>query len=129
MPRPPTKGNIVKAGQRVPCVGMPSVPGQTTFTVAWGGPPSPLLADFLPTLLGSIGGRLYVVAEKGLRVTLIDGGGSRRPIPLGAGHCAYVALSADERAIAFRLEARNAAGRTVEITRPGSWPGFPSDRA
>jgi len=62
-------------------------------------------------------------------VTLVDGDGARRALDLGGGHCAYVALSAIDRRAPFRLIARTAAGRVVEVVHPGVWSGFPTDGA
>jgi hypothetical protein len=62
-----------------------------------------------------------------VHVTLVDARGTRRAIGLGAGRCAYVALSRDDRTAPFRLEVRNAAGRVVDVEHPSDWYGFPTD--
>jgi hypothetical protein len=127
MPGPPTKAELKKLLHRAPCVGTPSQPNGSFGTEIWSSPPSALLSTFVPTNWSPAGGRLYVKASRPVRVTLIDGDGTRRPIPLGASRCAYVKLSPRDRQAPFRLEARNAAGKLVWTDRPSSWPGFPTD--
>ena len=127
MPKPPTKAQLKKLlhqhHRQVPCVGTPSMPHGAVFLEVWSSRPSLLLSYFIPTNESPAGGRLYVKASRPVRVTLIDGDGTRRPIPLGASRCAYVKLSAPDRQAPFRLEARNAAGKLVGTDRPSSWPG------
>ena len=129
LPGPPTKAELKKLLHHhpAPCVGTPSVPGGSFGTEVWSSRPSALLSTFIPTNWSPAGGRLYVKASRPVRVTLIDGDGTRRPIPLGASRCAYVKLSPRDRQAPFRLEARNAAGKLVWTDRPSSWPGFPTD--
>ena len=129
MPKPLTGAQMKKLLHRAPCVGTPSQPGASFGTEIWSSRPSALLSTFIPANESPAGGRLYVKASRPVRVTLIDGDGTRRPIPLGASRCAYVKLSARDRQAPFRLEARNAAGKLVGTDRPSSWPGFPTDGA
>ena len=45
-------------------------------------PPAAVIADILPTYLGPSGGGLFLQATEGVRETLIDEDGTRRPIAL-----------------------------------------------
>jgi hypothetical protein len=115
----------------VPCVGAARRPAATAsgeVTLIATDHPVALVADILPKFLGPNGGELYIEATRALQVTLVDGDGTRRPIPLGAGRCAYVTLSPGVRRAPFRLEARAPAGR-LRVSRPGDWSGFPTDGA
>ena len=111
----------------VSCVGSPHTPGVTTGVEVWGGPHRALTAVFLPAFLGADGGHLYVTAPKPVRVTLIEHDGATRPLDLGAGRCAYVALTAHERTSPFRLVVRDTAGHVIATEHPESWSGFPTD--
>lgn len=117
---------------RAHCLGAPKsqlgvASAEVTF-VATGGPPSALLADILPNYFGAGGGELFLQGSKGVRVTLVDEDGARRPLALGAGHCAYVTLSAGDRRAPFRLEARTSTGQ-LQVIHPGDWSEFPTDGA
>jgi len=125
LPKKPTPAQT----ENIPCVGSNTPKGSSSDVIVFTASdhPSPLLADFLPRGFGPFGGRLYVKASQPVEVTLIDGDGARRPLDLGGGRCAYVTLSARDRKAPFRLEARNGAGRVVDIEHPTDWSGFPSD--
>ena len=115
----------------MPCVGTPkSTAGVATseFAIISTDHPLTLAADILPAYFGQEGGKLFLQAKRALHVTLVDGDGTRRPIPLGGGNCAYVTLSPGDRSAPFRLEARTAAGG-LQVIHPGDWSGFPTDRA
>jgi hypothetical protein len=131
LPPKPTRAEIEQAAKRIPCVGSSTPKGTTSGTIVFSeiasDHPSALLADFLPRGFGPFGSTLYVKASQPVKVTLIDSDGARRPIDLGGGRCAYVALSARDRRAPFRLEARNTAGRIVDVDHPGDWSGFPTD--
>jgi hypothetical protein len=133
LPPRPTAAELERAAKRIPCVGSSTPKGTTSGTIVFteiaSDHPSALLADFLPRGFGPFGGRLYVKASQPVKVTLIDSDGARRPVDLGGGRCAYVALSPRDRRAPFRLEARNAAGRVVDVYRPTDWSGFPTDGA
>jgi hypothetical protein len=89
------------------------------------GPPNCSAA--ILALGGAYAGDLFVTstAER-TRATLIDADGAHHPIDLGKGNCAYVELSAREKARPFRVAWRTAAGE-AGTARPGSWTGFPTD--
>jgi hypothetical protein len=132
-PLPPPSPARLKQDAKtfVPCVGSGTPKGTANgvivFTEVSSDHPSALVTDFLPAGFGPFGGRLYVKASQPVKVTLVDGDGARRPIDLGGGRCAYVALSPHDRKAPFRLEARNAAGRVVDVDHPTDWSGFPTD--
>lgn len=123
----PTRAELVRLQSRAPCLGLRHQSGVSSATEIWSSRPSALLAAFIPVGSSPQGGELYVTTPKPVHVTLIDAGGARRPLALGAGRCAYVPLSARERRAPFRLEARNAAGRVVDVEHPSDWYGFPTD--
>jgi hypothetical protein len=132
LPKRPTPAQLAaQAANNIPCVGSTPQKGVSSgvivFTEIASDHPSPLLTDFLPRGFGPFGGRLYVKASQPVKVTLIDSDGARRPLDLGGGRCAYVALSRQDRTAPFRLEARNGAGRVVDVEHPTDWSGFPSD--
>jgi hypothetical protein len=110
-----------------PCVGSRQTGSSITFVAVWSSHPAALSAVFLPASFPQQGGHLYVTASKPVRVTLVDGDGARRPVDLGAGRCAYVALTARERTSPFRLVVRNSSGHVVATEHPNSWSGFPTD--
>jgi hypothetical protein len=129
LPRPPTKKQLqtMLRHSQGPCVGAPTQSGVTVVTEIASTHPTALLAVFLPEFVGDLGGKLYLTAEKPVRVTLVDGDGTRRAVPLGAPSCAYVTLSSRDRRSPFRLEVRTVSGRLLERMRPDDWPGFPTD--
>jgi hypothetical protein len=123
----PTPAELTKLQHRSPCVGVRRQPDGASATEIWSSRPAALLAAFIPVGISPQGGELYVTTPRPVRVTIVDAGGTRRPLALGAGRCAYVPLSARERRAPFHLVARNAAGRVVEIDHPSDWYGFPTD--
>ncbi len=127
----PTRAQLRQEAKRVPCVGSDTPKGTATgvivFSEITSGHPSVLMADFLPGGFGPFGGTLFVQATRPVTVTLVDGDGARRRVDLGGGRCAYLALSPRDRKAPFRLEARNAAGRVIDVDHPTDWSGFPTD--
>jgi hypothetical protein len=128
-PPSPTSKQMLAALRHAhaPCVGAPDQSNGAVYTDIASTRPTPLLTDFLPTFVGGLGGSLYLTAAHPVRVTLVDGDGAHRAVPLGAGQCAYLMLSSRDRRAPFRLEVRNATGRVVQVVRPDDWPGFPTD--
>jgi hypothetical protein len=136
-PRPfvrPTRAKLRALLQhpRVPCVGAPKsslgvISGEIGF-VTTTPHPAALNADILPSYLGPSGGKLFLQAAHAVHVTLVDDDGTRRAVPLGAGHCAYVTLSPGDRRAPFRLVSRTPTGQ-LQVIHPGDWSGFPTDGA
>jgi hypothetical protein len=117
---------VLRAPQ-APCIGATMSKNGTVVAEFSSDPPSAFVSVLLPGTFPTVGGKMYVSTSRPVRMTLIDQDGTRRALPLGAGRCAYVALSNREWRAPFRLEARTTAGALVQVTRPASWPGFPTD--
>jgi hypothetical protein len=111
---------------RPPCTGAHPVAGSSSFVAVWDDFQSRVLATVLPAGLGLYGGELYVVSTQKASVAIVDAHGTRTSVDLGRGNCAYVKLTAPERARPFRVEWRTARGATG-VVHPNDWAGFPTD--
>lgn len=84
---------------------------------------------FVPASPDPLGGTLFIDLRGAAGITLVDSDGTQRPVALGPSRCAYMKLTARDRAAPFRLVAHTATGRVLEVARPRDWTSFPTDGA